>query len=204
MSAILVTTPANRVIPLDEIVRLNVDQYRAMETAGILTEEDRVELLDGYLVQKTTLNPPHILVTTLLFQALVRMVPSDWFVNSQIAIDLTTSAPEPDVLVLRGQPRDYAARLAGPADIGLLVEVADSSIDRDQNVKSPIYAAAGIEVYWIVNIQSRWVEVYTQPTVTGAVAQFTQSRIFGETEQVPVVLDGVEVGRIPVVDILPA
>jgi len=85
-----------------------------------------------------------------------------------------------------------------------LVEVADSSIDRDQNVKSQIYAAAGIGIYWIVNIQFRRIEVYTHPAGTGATAQFTQSRIFAATEHVPVILDGVEVGRIPVVDILPA
>jgi Uma2 family endonuclease len=109
--------------------------------------------------------------------------------------------PEPDVSLARGKAKDYANRHPGPADLALVVEVAKSSLSEDRQMAS-IYGPAGIPVYWIVNLKARQVEAYTLLKGRGA-RGYGNPRIFKTGQSVPVVLEGKEVGRIAVVDILP-
>src|SRR6266498_4470063 len=144
--------------------RFSVDEYHRMIEIGILDETDRVELLDGYVVLKMPRNPPHDGTIDLVHEALASRLPGGWYARIQEAITLSESEPEPDLAVVRGTRRSYLTQHPGPADVGLLVEVADSSLDRDRNDKGPIYAQAGIPCYWIVNLVDRRIEVFTAPS----------------------------------------
>ncbi len=151
-------------VPTDPIWRLSVEQYHAMIRAGILTDDDPVELLEGWLVYKMPKNPPHRLVTRLTREALERIVPAGWFVDAQEPITTETSEPEPDVTVPRGTRRQYADHHPRPEELALLVEVSDTTLARDRGSRKRIYARARIPVSWIINLQERQIEVYTEPT----------------------------------------
>ena len=184
--------------------RLTRDRYYRMIEAGIFTAKDPVFLWKGQLVTKMTKNPPHITALTLLYARMVRLVPDGWHVRQDQPVELgDESVPEPDLTVVRGGPRDYAVRQAAPRDVGLLVEVADTSLPLDRGEMLQTYAARSIPVYWILNIPGRCVEVYTQPTGPADQPTYGASRAYGPDEEVPVVLDGREVGRITVRDVLP-
>ena len=190
-------------VPSDPIWRLTVREYHEMIRAGILTEGDPVELLDGWLVSKMTKNPLHAVATRLVRHALERIVPRGWFVDSQEAVTLATSEPEPDVVVVRGDPRAYVDRHPGPNDVALVVEVADVSLNRDRTFKKRLYAQAGIAAYWIVNLVDRRVEVYSDPSGPSDQPNYRQHRDCGETDEVPVLVEGREVGRIAASALLP-
>src|SRR5437763_1907972 len=125
-------------IPTEPIYRLSVAQYHAMAEHGILNEDDRVELLEGWLVQKMTKYRPHTLTTGLVRRALDEIVPGGWYVDSQEPITTEESEPEPDVFVVRGDRRDFRDRQPGPRDVPLVIEVADSSLDTDQGTKKRV------------------------------------------------------------------
>jgi Uma2 family endonuclease len=133
-------------VPTDPILRLSVEQYHEMIRSGILTPEDRVELLEGWLVPKISKNPPHSVVNELAAEALRVVVPRGWFVRMQGPLTTSTSEPEPDISVARGQPRDYLNRHPGPQDLAMVVEVADTSVRRDRGIKRRAYARAGVAV----------------------------------------------------------
>ncbi len=184
-------------------MRLSVEQYHQMIRAGILGDEDRVELLEGWLVQKMTKNPPHTLATRLVRDALAEAAPPDWFIGSQDPITLDDSEPEPDVSVCRGSPREYAGRHPGASEVDLVVEVADSSLDRDWGSKKKIYARNRITTYWIVNLLENHLEVYTDPTGPADVPDYRQRRDYGRDQTVPVVLARREVAELAVSELLP-
>jgi Uma2 family endonuclease len=150
-------------IPNDLIWRLSIEQYHAIIQAGILTDDDSVELLEGWLVFKRPKNPPHRATTRLVRTALENILPAGWYVDSQEPITLSNSEPEPDIVVVRGDTRQYLDRHPGAEDIALIIEVSDTTLQRDRTVKKRIYAGAGISIYWIVNLVEEQVEVYSQP-----------------------------------------
>jgi Uma2 family endonuclease len=203
ISSFDVLTALPPVVPEVPIRRLSVAEYHQMLRAGILTEDDAVELLEGWLVPKMTKHPPHRAATRLTRVALEKIVPAAWYVDSQEPVTTDDSEPEPDVSVIRGQTRDYLARHPGPTDIGLVVEVADESLARDRGVKKRLYARARVPRYWIVNLIDRQVEVYSDPTGAADEPDFRDCRVYREGDEVPVVLDGMEVGRIAVRELLP-
>jgi Uma2 family endonuclease len=190
-------TPLFQIPPLP-VRRFSVTEYDQMFATGILTEEDRVELLDGWITPKMTRNPPHDATLVIVEQVLSASLPPGWHLRSQKAATLPTSAPEPDVAIVVGVARDYRNRHPVPADIGLIVEVSDSTLDSDCNVKGPIYARAGIPTYWIVNLVDQVIEVRTLPG-PGA-SQHRQD--YTLTDDVPLVLAGQLAAQIPVVDLL--
>lgn len=190
-------------VPDTPIYRLTVAQYHAMAEAGILTENDPVELLEGWLVRKMTKHRPHSRATLRTRKALERALPAGWYVDTQEPITTLDSEPEPDVLVLRGEEGDYPDRHPGPEDVGLVVEVADSSLSYDRGTKKRIYARAGITTYWIVNLIERQIEVYSDPTGPADALDFREQHTFALAETLPLVLDGAEVARLMVADLLP-
>jgi len=189
--------------PQTPLWRLSVAQYHDMARHGILTEEDEVELLDGLLVAKMTKSTTHRAAKWLSQNSLAKVVPEGWYVDSQDAITLATSEPEPVVMVIRGHTRDYLERHPFARELAMIVEVSDSSLRHDQGFKKAIYAAAAIPVYWIINLVDRQIEVYTDPTGPGEQPDYRQQFTAGGTEQVPVVIAGREVARIPVSELLP-
>src|SRR5262249_35756824 len=113
------------------------------------------------------------------------------------------SEPEPDVLVIRGGIDDYPDRHPGPEEVPLVVEVAESSLRSDREIKQRVYASAGIPGYWIANLSESRFEVYTDPTGPAEQPHYRQLREYGPADEIPVVLAGTEVGRIAAGDMLP-
>jgi hypothetical protein len=174
-----------------------------MVRTAIISEDDPVELLEGWIVKKMTKSPRHRLATRLLRDALQRHVPQGWDVDSQDPVTLSASEPEPDATIVRGGPRDYADRHPGAGDVALVVEVSDSSLSRDRGIKKAIYAAARIAVYWVVNLLEGQIEVYSNPIGSAAGADYATCESFGVEDRVPLVVDGLSVAEIPAREILP-
>jgi Uma2 family endonuclease len=185
------------------IARFSVARYQRMIETGILTPDDKVELLENYLVLKMPRNPPHDGTIDLLKAALPGRVPAGWLLRFQQTLVLSDSQPEPDFAIVRGAPRTYLARHPGAADTGLVIEVADSSLLRDRADKTRIYARDGIACYWIVNLVDQQIEVYTQPSGATPMATYGALQTYHLGAAVPLVLDGNTVGTIPVADLLP-
>ncbi|HLT45785.1 MAG TPA: Uma2 family endonuclease [Rubricoccaceae bacterium] len=140
------------------------ERYDRAVDAGVLTTADRVELLDGEIVQKMSQNEPHAVSTTLASDLLRSVFGDGFHVRTQLPIALSeVSEPEPDVAVVRGNVRDYLDDHPDPSSIVLLVEVADSSLMDDRVHKAILYADAGITEYWIVNLMDRLLEVHREP-----------------------------------------
>lgn len=190
-------------IPPDFVCRLSIEQFHLMLGAGILTEDDPVELLDGWLVPKMIKNPAHRVVAELVRKALEGIVPEGWLVSSQDPITLAASEPEPDVAVVRGRLRDYLQRHPGPQEVALVVEVADASLQRDQTTKKRLYAQAGIPLYWIVDLLHRRIEVYSGPSGAVERPDYGQRCDFGPSDTVPVLVDARQVGAVEVAAVLP-
>ena len=142
---------------------LTVDEYHRMGEAGILTEDDRVELIEGELVAMAPIGSEHIAATNSLNRLLVLAVGDRGIVSVGNPVRLNQrSEPQPDFAVLK--PRsDYRTMLPRPEDTMLAVEVANTSLDYDRNVKLALYARSGIPEIWIVNLAAAEVEVYTSP-----------------------------------------
>jgi Uma2 family endonuclease len=176
--------------------RMTVDEFERI-AEGL---NKPVELVDGVLVERTDMDPPHVLMTLRLRRRLDRMVPEGWHARDEKPLRIPAFNERfPDVAVVRGDPDVYRKRHPGPADIAILIEVAVSTIRRDRGEKQTLYAATGIPVYWIVNLKNRQIEVYTGPGPDG----YASRDDFREGAEVPVMINGVEIGRIAVVDILP-
>ncbi len=188
-------------VPSDYIWRLTLDQYHEMIRSGILTDDDPVELLEGWLVTKMPKNPPHRLVNRRLRDSVERRVSKAWHVDVQEPIALETSEPEPDLSVIRGKPDDYAARNPIAPDVGMAAEVSDTTLARERGLKKRVYARVHIAVYWIVNLLERQVEVYTQPSGPAEEPDYAQRQEFGVGDMLPLVLDGQEVGALPVAEL---
>jgi Uma2 family endonuclease len=190
-------------VPKEVIWRLSVDQYHEMIRAGILTEDDQIELLEGWLVTKRPKNPSHRISTRQTRKALEQIVPPGWYVDSQEPITLEDSEPEPDVVVVRGETRNYRDRHPGARDLALVVEVAEATLERDQEIKRRIYARAGIPFYWIINLVENRIEVYSDPAPGIDGADYQQRADYTSLDEVPVVIEGREIGRISAPELLP-
>ena len=188
--------------PAESLCRLSVEQYHDMARKGILVDGAPIELLEGLLVNKMAVSPSHHRATYRVQSALREVLPSSHFVASPSSVTLATSEPEPDVAVVRGSSDDYADRHPGPGDVALVVEIADSSLGRDQGFKKTIYAKSSIPVYWIVNLIDRRVEVYSEPTGATERPDYRLRRDFQGSEQLPLLIDRREVAQIPVSSVL--
>lgn len=189
--------------PPGPVMRFTVEQYHRMIREGYFDDEARFELLEGWIIPKMTRNPPHDVALVLAQQAFGALVPAGWHLRGQSAVTTAESEPEPDLAVVRGEARDYLDRHPGPGDMALVVEVADSSLGRDRGLKQRIYARARVPSYWIVNLAERVVEVYGGPSGPAPAPGYASRRDHGPDDAVPVVIDGREVGRVAVRDLLP-
>jgi Uma2 family endonuclease len=195
-------TPAAAPALAREFYRFTVQQYHRMLEEGVLTANDRVELLEGLVIEKIPHNPPHDGTVGRITRRLLRLLPEDWMLRVQCAITLRGSEPEPDIAIVRGPEETYFSRHPRSQDIALLLEVADTSLLEDRRGKGAIYARARIPVYWIVNIKDSRVEVYTQP-VTGKSPRYRHQENHERGQAVPLTLAGTEMTQIPVNDLLP-
>ena len=149
--------------------KLNVDDYYRMAEAGILGEHDRVELIDGELIDMAPIGQGHAGIVSGLNRALVMACGAKAIVSPQNPVRFDRlNEPQPDFAVLRPRADFYATgERAGTADVLLLVEVADSSLRFDRQVKLPLYARAGVGEYWIVDLKRRVLDAYRRPAGDG-------------------------------------
>jgi Uma2 family endonuclease len=182
--------------------RFTPAQYHALIHSGIIQEGEAVELLEGYLVEKGMRNPPHEMSLRRLTARLPRQVPG-WFLQIQGAVSLGASEPEPDGVLLRGDETTCDGRLPTAADIGLVIEVSDSTLAFDRTDKGRIYARAGIPVYWIINVADRQLEVSTDPDSTANPPAYRTRTDSHPGAIVPITPGGTAVGTIAVNDLLP-
>jgi Uma2 family endonuclease len=137
--------------------------HRAFDE-GVFSNEERLELVDGQILQKMTHNPPHAVALRRISREFESRFGPDHDVRSQLPIALSErSEPEPDVVVVPGGPDDYLSGHPKPEQIQLLVEVSDASLDRDRRYKIPLYAEAGIKEVWIVDVEGRRLEAHREP-----------------------------------------
>jgi len=146
--------------------KLDVVAYHQLAESGWIGPDERVELIDGEIIAMSPIGSRHGSATSRLVERLVRDTdPAEVMVTGSMALRVDAhNEPEPDVLVLRRREDDYAARHPGPADVLLLVEVADSSIAFDRARKAALYARAGIPEYWIVDLANRQLLRFTAPS----------------------------------------
>ena len=143
---------------------LTVADYHRMGEAGILSDSDRVELIEGELVVMSPVGSLHVSTVNALTHLLVGAVGGQGIVSVQNPVRLDDrSEPEPDVAVLRPRADRYRAALPMPPDVLLLIEVSDSTLAYDRAVKAPLYAAHGIPELWIVDLVGQKVEVHRKP-----------------------------------------
>jgi Uma2 family endonuclease len=126
---------------------MTVDEYERLAEAGVLVDP-QVELIDGLLVRKTTQKPPHGWAVETAGDHLNGFLPTGWFIREEKPVRIPQfDEPEPDLSVIRGSRHAFRRRHPGPRDIGLLVEVADTSLDRDRGEKRIAYARGRIPIY---------------------------------------------------------
>lgn len=191
-------------VPSLAVCRLTVTQYLDMVRTGILAEDTPIELLDGWLVPKMTKSAMHLIVMRRIRRALDAMTDGiRWFVNTETSSRLSTSVLEPAIAVIRGSDEDYLRHIPTAQDLPLVVEIADTSLRRDRTVKKAVYARDRIPVYWIADLVAKQIEVFAEPTGEGDTADYGNREVYKPGDMVPVVLDGVEVGKIAVAEVLP-
>lgn len=144
--------------------RLTADEYQELGRAGILREDDRVELLDGEVVRKVTIGPRHNGAVSRLARHMTFAVGDEALVQVQGSVRLDAyTEPEPDIALLKPRADFYASALARPIDILLIVEVAESSLALDATLKADLYARTGVPEYWLVDVNARAVIIHSLP-----------------------------------------
>lgn len=149
--------------------RFTVAEYHRMGETGILDEDDRVELLDGEIVEMTPIGPRHASVVDRTTRLFSRLVGERAMIRIQNPIDLAvlSSEPQPDVALLTPRVDFYATAHPRPEDVLLVVEVMDASAERDRRLKLPLYARAVIREVWLVDLGAERLEVHRQPEPDG-------------------------------------
>jgi Uma2 family endonuclease len=161
--------------------RWTVQEYHRMSESGILNTNERTELIAGQIILMTAKGSPHVTSLSLLANALRDQVGNLALVRTQDPIQLDDfSEPEPDLVIAQGDVLDYADHHPYPNNVYLVVEVADSTLKKDCEIKDKVYAQAGITDYWVLDIKNRQLHVFREPTPTG----YTSHLILTEPKQI--------------------
>src|SRR5712691_4223989 len=161
--------------------RFTVDEYERMAQAQVLTQCDRIELLDGEIVEMTPIGDRHASVVARLTNLFSRHLGhrSIVWVQNPIQLRVVRSMPQPDIVLVRPRADFYATGKPGPDDVLLLIEVMDTSAETDRSVKLPLYARAGIAEAWLLDLVTYRIEVFRQPTHAG----YREAEILGRNER---------------------
>jgi Uma2 family endonuclease len=150
------------------ILRFTVQQYHLMHKAGVFTEGDRYELINGEIREMSPIGIKHAVCVTRLSTLFINCLINKAIIWSQNPIHLSNnSEPQPDIAILKWRDDFYAEALPTPDDILLIIEVADSTISYDRDVKMPLYAANGIPEMWLFDVNQQIIEGYSQPLASG-------------------------------------
>jgi Uma2 family endonuclease len=175
------TAPPTLALEPSRLKRLTVQDYHRMSELGILDPGERTELIAGQIVLMVAKGTPHVTSLHLLANDLRDRLENIALVRTQDPIHLDNySEPEPDLAIVQGTVLDYADRHPRPSDIHLLVEVADSTLKQDCEIKDKLYAQAGIADYWVVDLKNRQLHIFRNPTPTG----YTSHLILSEPSEI--------------------
>jgi Uma2 family endonuclease len=137
-------------------------EYDSMVEAGIFGPDDKIELIEGEIVQMAPQRTPHSVAIVMAQAAIQQVTAPEFHLRTQLPLVASESSePEPDLAVVAGSPRDYLA--SHPSAALLVIEISDTTLTFDRTVKKRLYARAGIPEYWIVNLVERKVEVHREP-----------------------------------------
>jgi Uma2 family endonuclease len=188
-------TAQQAVLPVPS-VRMTVEEFEKTDFYG----DNRLELIDGYIVRRDEMKPAHAVVTGRLRRRIDRTLSAGWSTREDKPVRIPPRyEPLPDIATVRGDDENYLEHHPGPGDIAFLVQISDATLSKDQGKKLATYTQNDIPVYWIVNLVDHQVEVYTDPGQDG----YGKHLVFTPGQSVPVVVEGREVGQIAVTDILP-
>jgi Uma2 family endonuclease len=144
--------------------RFTIAEYDRLAELGFFGEDDRVELIKGEIIPMVSKGRSHSVCSTRLYREVFKLVGERAILRGQEPITIPDfSEPEPDLIIARNREDDYLSNHPNPGDILLLIEIADSSLKYDQEVKLPLYAEAGISDYWIFNLVDNCLESYSEP-----------------------------------------
>ncbi|ADE14516.1 protein of unknown function DUF820 [Nitrosococcus halophilus Nc 4] len=161
--------------------KLTVAEYHRMGEAGILREDDRVELIEGELIDMAPIGHLHASLTSTLNEYLTPRLIGRAIAWIQNPIQLAPySEPQPDFALLRYQPHRYRHILPAATDVLLVVEIADTTVHYDREIKGPLYARHGIPEYWLINLPGQFIEVYFEPEPENACYQTVQAVTEGQ------------------------
>lgn len=161
--------------------RISTDRYQKMVATGVLTKYDRIELIEGEMLDVAPIGRKHAAITSRLHEVFVLAVSRSATIVSGSPINLGEfSEPQPDLMLLKRRADFYGGKIAEAADVLLLTEVSDSSLAFDQSVKWSLYARYGVAEYWIVDVEGKRVVINLEPTATG----YAVKREFGAADEV--------------------
>lgn len=144
--------------------RFTVEEYYRMAEAGILREDERVELIEGEILEMSPIGRRHAACVARLDDLLRQKTRGKFLIWPQNPVQLNDlSKPQPDIAILKKRKDYYAGLNPAPADVLLIVEVADTTVQHDRTVKAPLYARAGIPEVWLVDLPGEAVEIYARP-----------------------------------------
>ncbi len=199
MSTATVVAPSQAAtadVPYD----LTIDLFARMVESGLIPRDRRVFLSNGRLYEKMAKTKAHGFVGAAITRAVNRRLPDGWSLwpESTIVLD-PTNAPLPDFALIRAaDPLDFAApdRYPGPGDVGLLIEVAVTSLHDDLTTALEKHARALIPIYWVVDVLDRRILIHTEPRVVNGRGEYARVETYRPGQSLPLVLDGQEVARI--------
>ncbi|NET35069.1 MAG: Uma2 family endonuclease [Cyanothece sp. SIO1E1] len=166
---------------LVDIRRLSVTDYHRLAEVGILEPDEQVELIAGQIFQKMVKNPPHSAANKRIEKLLENCLGNTVLIRSQEPITLNNySEPEPDIAVVQFDPLYYEDHHPTPDRVYLLIEISDSTLNRDVDIKAQAYGESGIVEYWVVDLNHRQVYRFRQPSAAG----YQEKRIFSEDETI--------------------
>ena len=143
--------------------RFTITEYHRLADLDFFTEDDRVELIKGEIIKMAAKGKAHSVCNTRLYRELFKLLEEKATIRGQEPIIINDSEPEPDLTIVKNTPDDYFLNHPIPSDIFLIIEVADSSLKYDQEVKLFLYSEAGISDYWIFNLMDFYLECYSDP-----------------------------------------
>jgi Uma2 family endonuclease len=181
--------------------RFTVAEYQRLIDEGFFIADERFELIDGYITEKMSRNPPHDAAVNRARRVIERALPQGWIVRIQSAITTAESQPEPDIAVARGDDADYINHHPGPLDLALVFEVANTSLAIDRGPKLAAYAHAGVQAYWILNLDDCVLEMYSFPDP--AASLYAKSEVLRSGDFTTIILDGVASQQVSIGELLP-
>ena len=161
--------------------QFSIHDYHQMVVAGILSEDERVELIEGEIIKMSPIGVRHASCVKRLIKLFSQLLGDHVLVAVQDPVELSNlSEPQPDLALLQPRNDFYAAGHPQPQDILLLVEVADTTIESDRTIKIPLYASSGISEVWLIDVNEQVIEVFREPTDNSYqnIQKFQQGEIF--------------------------